>query len=199
MKEIRLYGHLGEKFGRSHHLDVSSPAEAARAMCVVIPGFMEEFLGPEGDAAYRVYCGGHTATEQTVMIPHSSPVIRFVPVVAGAGGFGKVLVGALMIGAVIAFPQLGALEFSLLGQAFTVGGILKSIGMSLILGGLSQMLFKPPAPPKAAAAPERKPSYLFDGAVNTTGQGAPVPLAYGEILVGSQVISTGLSTEQIPV
>lgn len=200
MKEIRLYGHLGEKFGRSHRLDVGSPSEAARALCVVLPGFTEEFLGADGTAAYRVYVGGHTATQDTFELPSSAQVIRFVPIVEGAGGgFGKVLLGGLLIAGAVMFPQFAAMEFGMFGQTFVVGNIMKSIGMSLILGGLSQLLFKPPSPPKAAAAPDRKPSYLFDGAVNNTGQGSPIPLAYGEILVGSQVISTGLSTEQIPV
>lgn len=200
MKEIRLYGHLGEKFGKSHRLDVGSPAEAARALCAVLPGFTEEFLGEDGMAAYRVYAGGHTATEETAELPHSAPVIRFVPIVEGSGGgFGKILLGGALLFGMTMFPGFAGPEFGLLGQTFTMGGIMKSIGMSLILGGLSQLLFKPPSPPKAAVAPERKPSYLFDGAVNNTGQGAPIPIAYGEILVGSQVISTGLSTEQIPV
>ena len=39
-----------------------------------------------------------------------------------------------------------------------------------------------------------QPSLAFDGAVNTMGQGGPVPLGYGRLLVGSQIISVGFST-----
>lgn len=39
---------------------------------------------------------------------------------------------------------------------------------------------------------ENKPSYNFNGAVNTTAQGNPVPLGYGRMIIGSAVISAGI-------
>ena len=47
--------------------------------------------------------------------------------------------------------------------------------------------------------PENKPSYLFNGAVNTTEQGQPIPLLYGELIVGSAVVSAGLTDKEIPI
>ena len=41
---------------------------------------------------------------------------------------------------------------------------------------------------------ENEPSLAFDGAVNTMGQGGPVPLGYGRLLVGSAIVSVGFST-----
>ena len=55
-----------------------------------------------------------------------------------------------------------------------------------------QMLTKTPKFEAGADRPDNKPSYAFDGPLNTTAQGNPVPLAYGKILAGSQVISAGL-------
>ena len=46
-------------------------------------------------------------------------------------------------------------------------------------------------------SPNNLPSYAFDGAVNTTRQGNPVPICYGSMIVGSQVISAGLFSEAI--
>jgi predicted phage tail protein len=34
--------------------------------------------------------------------------------------------------------------------------------------------------------PENKPSFLFDGPVNTITQGHPVPVGYGKAFVGSR-------------
>ena len=34
MREIRLYGHLGSRFGRVFQLDVTSPAEAVHALAI---------------------------------------------------------------------------------------------------------------------------------------------------------------------
>ena len=40
------------------------------------------------------------------------------------------------------------------------------------------------------------PSYLFNGAVNTTAQGHPVPIGYGRLIVGSAVISASIVTTE---
>ena len=55
---------------------------------------------------------------------------------------------------------------------------------------------KPPAPAEREEA-SRRPSYVFDGAVNTVEQGHCVPVLYGELRIGSQIISAGISVEQL--
>ena len=40
-------------------------------------------------------------------------------------------------------------------------------------------------------------NYSFTGLTNVTNSGVPVNLAYGEILVGSIVVSNGLDTVQV--
>ena len=40
-------------------------------------------------------------------------------------------------------------------------------------------------------------SYSFSGIQNTSRQGLPVPLVYGETIVGSVVISAGIDTDDI--
>ncbi|MNL81044.1 Bacteriophage lambda tail assembly protein I [compost metagenome] len=47
----------------------------------------------------------------------------------------------------------------------------------------------------AADGPENGASYNFNGPVNTTAQGNPVPLLYGRMIVGSSVISAGIYAE----
>jgi len=72
------------------------------------------------------------------------------------------------------------------------------VGWSLIIGGAAQMLFAPKTPDGPADKPDNKASYAFDGAVNTAAQGNPVPVLYGgPLIVGSQVISAGLSAEPL--
>ena len=43
--------------------------------------------------------------------------------------------------------------------------------------------------------PDNGASYNFNGPVNTTAQGNPVPLLYGEMFVGSATISAGIYSE----
>lgn len=202
MKTIRLYGSLGERFGRKHRLDVHSPAEAIRALCANFKGF-RQYIIQNGRPGYRVLAGHQERDGMELGIATSSELIKIVPVVAGAGGsFGKVLLGAALIG--LSFiPGLQAPLFPVTSGFFagvSVASIAGSVGFSLVLGGVSGMLFKPPkVEANATERPETRPSFAFDRAINTTGQGNAVAICYGRHLVGSQVISTGLAVDDIPV
>jgi predicted phage tail protein len=197
MRVVRLYGQLGKRFGRQHKLDVRSPAEAIRALSANFEGFAQAVV----DGQWRVLVGGNAQALSQLHDPLSAD-ISIVPAVAGAGAFGKVLVGAALIGVSMAFPEsmffnspLGIIGDFILP---TPASMISSLGFNLLMGGVSQMLFSAPkAPSGATERPGNKPSYAFSGAVNTTGQGNPVPVCYGRLRVGSQVISAGLHAESI--
>ena len=48
LREIRLYGHLGKKFGRIHRFAVESAQEAIMAMCMVLDGFERGVMANAG-------------------------------------------------------------------------------------------------------------------------------------------------------
>jgi len=77
--------------------------------------------------------------------------------------------------------------------ASAAGTMAVSFGASLVLGGLAQMLAKNPQKPNDSA------SYLFNGPVNTTEQGNAVPVLYGRLIIGSQVISASLSAYDLAI
>ena len=193
MVTVLLYGFLGRQFGRVHHYDVHSPAEAVRALSATLKGFRKALVD---GGHYRVVVGGREAlTIDRIGDPVTSKdTIRIVPTISGAGnGLGQVLLGAALI---IGAPYLAAVLPASMWVAGT--SAITSIGVSMALGGVSQMLFSPPqAQSGGMERPENKPSYAFDGAVNTAAQGNPVPLCYGRMIVGSQVISAGLTVEQL--
>lgn len=196
MLMVLLYGHLGARFGRVHRYDARTPGEAVRALCATLPGFRQALI--EG-GAYRVLRGGREALgADDLRTPHSErDTLRIVPVVAGAGkGLGSILLGAALVGLSLWMPPVG---FGAAGSfTATIGNsVMRSIGTSLIFGGVSQALASTPKSQQVEAV-SNKPSYAFDGAVNTAAQGNPVPVCYGRLIVGSQVISAGLSVEQIP-
>lgn len=199
---VMLYGFLGKQFGRAHRYDVRSPAEAVRALTATLPGFRQALVD---GGAYRVLVGGKDALPiERIGDPISQrESIRIVPVVAGSRGVGQIIIGAALIyfsgGLAAAFGATAAVG----GAAGTAGflGItaatFSSIGISLVLGGVSQMLFAPPKM-ETRDAVQNQPSYAFDGAVNTAAQGNPVPFLYGgPLIVGSQVVSAGLTAEEI--
>lgn len=194
LREVRLYGELGRRFGRVHRVAVASAAEAARALCAVIPGFRAAFLGPDGQQAYHVYAGRGARRELVCEENREAPVgadapIRFVPRIAGAKRQGA---GTFIVGAVLVIVA-AVVDWFTDGAFASITGPMYKMGFAMMLGGVVQML-SPQR--KAPDKPENNPSYGMDGgAFNNADSSAPVPLAYGRVVVGSVTISAGLTTD----
>lgn len=178
MKTIRLYGEMGQRFGREHRFDVRTPAEAVRALCSQIPGF-RAYLYNHAKDYFKVFVGGRNESENIQAPASDAEIIRIAPVVQGAGALGRIIIGVVLI-------VIGSVP----GAQF-----LQPLGWSMVLGGVVELLSPQPKNNGPDEAPANKPNYNFNGAVNTTAQGHPVPLAYGRIMVGSAVISAGIRTE----
>lgn len=193
MRTIILLGELGKRYGRRHLLDVKSPAEAVRALCANFRDFAA-FVSrsAERNVGYRVLNMREDVAEDELHNP-AGQRITIAPVVAGAGGtLGKILLGAVLIGASFLVPGLGA---TVLFGTTTLASVAFGIGVSMALGGVAQLLA--PQPKSPGPQEEQQPSYVFNGAVNTSAQGQPVPIGYGRMIVGSAVISAGISVEDI--
>lgn len=194
IRTIRLYGKLGARFGRVHRLAVSSAAEAVRALCVLLPGFHQELIGSrQSGVAYAVFLGRQNIGEAELHYPPGRDEIRIAPVLAGSkrGGLLQTILGAALV-MVAAFYSGG------IGAAFAsngLGGVAASMGASMMLGGVAQMLSPQSQGLSARDSPDNGASYNFNGPVNTSAQGNPVPLLYGRMVVGSAVISAGIYAE----
>lgn len=177
LKEIRLYGHLGKRFGKVHRFAINSPAEALAALRANYPDFAAALTELDG-MAYRIYVDFDEVGEQQLGNPTGREVIRIVPVVSGSGTVVAEVIWyvASMYATNVAFAM--------------VVNYLAYMAVSSLLA---------PSPPVIGTTdrPENKPSYLFDGAINTAAQGNPVPVGYGRVMVGSQVLYAGLAVEQI--
>lgn len=197
MKQVQLHGWLKNRFGASFRMEVRTPAEAIRALCSQLKGFQKEVS--EDEIGFHIYLEESPIDKESLHYPFSSrETFHIVPVIAGSKeGLGQILLGVVMIG--LAFATMGT---SILGQGLLYEAVmtgLTSLGTSLILGGISQLLFTPPKAAAPAEAPGSTPSYSFNGAVNTMQQGNCVPVCYGEVITGSQVVSIGLFTEDFAV
>lgn len=180
LREVRLYGSLGRLFGRVHHLAVNTAQEAVRALCANYPAF-ERYLREHSEPGYHVFIGKRNIGEADLSEPAGRDVIKIVPAVAGAkkGGILQIVIGAVL-----------AIVGVVTGQTWLV-----QIGAVLALGGVAQMLTPTPKIDSGQQS-ENKPSYVFSGATNTTAQGNPVPVLYGEMVIGSAVISAGMSASE---
>ena len=192
---VRLYGNIAEVCGlREIKLQINNVAEIIRALICNFPEVKKE-LEKEG-ARYTVLIGSEDTEAQELLYPFSKKqIVRIVPVVAGAGGVFKIILGAALIWASGGFGGAGILGLATEGSI--IGGIVGKIGMSLLLGGISSLFMSQPKQPDPAEPAENTPSFYFRGAVNTTAQGHPVAIGYGELIVGSNIIGAGLTTVDI--
>ena len=197
LRKIRVYGQLAKFLGqRVFEADVANAAEAVRFLVVNFPQ-LEKHMA---DQHYRVSVGSYDLTLDELHDPAGQQEIKVVPVLVGAGGnVGRILIGAALI--VGAFFTGGA-TIGLLGLAapVAVSTVLAGIGVSLVLGGVAGLLtptpkINTPGTPQDNNDPRK--SYSFSGIQNTSRQGTPVPIVYGETLVGSVVISAGIDTVQV--
>ena len=210
---VRLLGDLGELYGVEHQYhNLRTPAEAVKLLCINKPELMKELAeAHEHGIGYRVIQAGVDLDYADLKLPIGSNDLILVPVVAGSGGgVGKILVGVALIAASIFIPGAAAIGFGLQFGAISLG--VGSIGASLILGGVSQMLSPQPTLPNLSGAgrlgsPETtstdgpqsitrgtsgRQSYAYTGASNTVGLGSTIPVAYGEVLIGSALLSTNI-------
>ena len=201
LRKIKLYGELAKFVG---HKEFEVKADTLRhAISFLINNFegVEKYMSPKH---YQVKVGNYAVDESELAHPIGQEDIHFIPVIAGAGrGFGKVLLGAALIGLVFmtggaTITKAAGLEFhaTALGGAFLNKSI-AYVGAYLVLSGVSEMLFPMPKPPDFESEENPRLSFSFGGTQQTGRAGTPVPLVYGEIFTGSVVISGGIDTEQV--
>lgn len=198
LRTIRLYGTLGARFGRVHSLAVNSVAEACRALGVLFPGF-DQFMAESKDKgmAFAVFHGKRNIGREEFNDPPGRSEIRIAPVIQGSKRAGtlQTVIGVVLIAVASYFggPAGGSAAGSLFGGG--VWGVVGAVGISLTLGGVAQMIAGTTKGLGSEDQADNKPSYGFNGPVNTQAQGNPVPLGYGRMIVGSAVVSAGIYAE----
>lgn len=203
LRKIRLYGHLAEHCGQKVFEAVArTPAEAIRFLLCNFP----ELRSIMGAGHYTVAVGRHTlelgqSPEQLRYPLMADDDIRIIPVVTGANflrNLAFIALGAVLIGTALATGgvTLGATGFVAAegaATAVTLAAIGGNIGIGLALTGVAGLLSPTIAAPDIDNDPRNNNS--FSGVQNTSREGIPVPVAYGEVIVGSVVISAGLNVE----
>lgn len=186
MRTIKVYGKLAQELGqRVFHADVKSVAEAVRFLVANFPR-IEASMAQQH---YRVQAGKHVLGEESLHNPvGSQETISITPVIAGRGAIGRIIAGVLLVAASFFIPGVALFGVALAPIAF-------GIGASLVLGGIAQLLT--PIPSISSGEKDPTESYSFSGIQNTSRQGLPIPILYGETIVGSIVISAGISVEEI--
>ena len=201
LRKVKLYGKLAEFIGHEEfEVEVNSVGQAVSFLLNNFPK-LEKYMSPK---YYQVKVGNYDINKDEIHYPVGREDIHFVPAITGAGrGFGRILLGAALIGAAFFMPAgsgLSLMQGIKLGSLANVGLLTKGIayvGASLVLSGVSELLFPLPQPQDFNSEEDPRLSFSFSGLQNTSRAGTPVPIVYGEIFTGSVVISAGIDTNQV--
>ena len=205
MNTLRLYGNLGKKFGKVHRYAANSISSSLRLLMANYPEMRNILLYRDPNNLYKVSVDTESYDITKFNEPLNNATIRIVPIIEGAGNDDniKIIGGALLFAAAMwmtAGMAAGVVGSAQMGIAGAMGSLAApivsmagNVGMSLLFAGVASLLYKPPPTP-----PENT-GRGFDGAINTTRQGLPVPIGYGRCLVGSAVISAGIINTTVPI
>ena len=201
LRKVKLYGELADFIGHKQ-LDavINSTADAIRFL-------ISNFEGLEAHMSqryYKVLVDDYEIGKEDIENPIGQSDLSIVPVITGAGGGGKLLLGAALIGGAFLFTPLTAGSFfspivakGSFAAAMPLTKAAIGIGGALVLSGVSDMLFPLPKLPDFSNEEDPRISFSFSGVQNTSRAGTSHPIAYGEIVIGSVVISAGIDTNQV--
>ena len=217
LNKIKVYGKLRQDLGCSYfEAAVKSPIEAFRFLRANFPD-LEKYMSHQ---YYKIKMNGVEIVEEEDLNLRSDGVIQIIPVATGSAPI-VLGIGSIIGGAAVASSTAAIFTAPLIGS-LTVGGLvstaLVTTGISMVAGGVTQML----TPTQKVTFPSSSISsgvsrndanapggdnnnfqtladsnYNFSGITNVSRSGVAIPLVYGEIFVGSILISNGIDTAQV--
>ena len=198
IRNIYLKGELGKLFGEKWKLAADTVAECMHGIDVQRDNKLKEYLATahEKGIVFTVQRGEEFLDYENLQMELGEDDLIITPVPAGSGNkLLKVIVGfALLVsGAWIAMgglAEIGLIAAATQGSwtAVAISTAVTMVGSVLLNSGVAEYM----APKKPG---NQTDSFLFNGPVNNAKQGIPVPLAYGQILVGGSTISFQFTDE----
>ena len=194
LKKIKVYGTLRKFLGQAEfEVDLNTPREAISFLVCNFKGIEKHMA----DQFYTIQVGARVITEDLLNFK-SQDDIKIIPIVHG--NFFQILLGAGALFAKSAIPAkiLGSTLISTV-----VTSTLATVGTSMVIDGVTSMLTPQQNTSSAVSGQDSlDPSalasnYSFTGLTNISNAGVTVNLVYGEILVGSIVVSNGVDTGQV--
>ena len=197
MTHVKLMGELGEKFGSEWQMNVKNFRDIFKLIECQTEGFKHYILDSAEKGIDFTVLNGEDLVEDglDLMLAPAKDTVVITPVATGAGESDiiKVIVGAVLFffgpkyvpqipgtTNTIPIPQPGG------GTLEVTGTVTADAGE---IGGTGYLT--PDSPSEAGD------SYLFDGPQNNVKQGVPVPVCYGQLIVGGAVINFGFVEDRL--
>tara|TARA_Y100000592_G_scaffold77198_1_gene121028 strand:- start:167 stop:742 length:576 start_codon:yes stop_codon:yes gene_type:complete len=186
LKKIKIYGVLRKYTGQSEFMaDVNSPHQAFSFLFC-------NFKGLEEKMANQMYCvqvGDKKITQDSIHI-QTEQDIKIIPIVHGNGLFSLVFAGVKYVVGKYVKKKIVQYALTYVATELIVRGVNNLISNNQ--DNRNQQSKQDPLDPAALQS-----NYSFTGLTNISQSGIPVNVAYGEILVGSIVVSNGIDTVQV--
>ena len=201
MQTVYLNGGLSQ-FGEKWTTECKDIASIFKLIECQTPGFRKYLTDAvEADVGFEIQRGSEfleNPEELLLSLNEEDIIITEVP--SGSKSAGGKILAAIAI-AIVTFYTAGALMSAAgiatftgsSGAAYvTAAKVVTYVGYStainLAITGITQLLA-----PGPETEPDKKDSYLFSGPSNNGRQGLPVPILYGELIVGGMPISSTYS------
>lgn len=198
LKTMRLKGPMAKMFGQIHQYHVADLRELIRAMCSQVPGFKKYVSNAHlSGIRFAFFSGKENIGLLEFDMSSGATEFEMEPILEGSkrGGTLQIIIGAVAL--VAAFFTAGAsfAAFAGISAAAATTTALTGLGISMMLGGVIQMLTpQPKYNVGASSSTDNKPNYAFGSPVNTVAMGYPVPVLYGQREIGGAIISAGSFT-----
>ena len=206
LRKIKLYGHLKEILGFSSiEAEAANAAEAIRFLLTNWP----ELEGHMANQYYQVKSGSTALALNELHYPAGMDEIKIIPVVEGGDEKQRAFFG--MVLGVVAFVYTGGFSGAAgwgiggMGLSYTGAGIsaagaawasaAMTAGVLLTISGVYEMLNPIPELPEGVNDPNN--SFAFSGVQQTARSGTAIPVAYGEVITGSIVISSKTDIDEV--
>lgn len=188
MIRLFLYGQLAKDYGEFMDISAKTPREAVTALAYQCPKYKEHLINHNWHIVLGKQENDIKEQELDLSLGNYQEV-HLIPEIMGQGKWGSVILGAIL------FVVGAALSIS----GNPLGTNLMWMGGAMMLGGLIAATTRIPGIGDTRVEEEdKRASFLFSGAVNTSTQGLPIPRGYGRLLIGSAVVSASVYAEEIP-
>ena len=187
-KNIIFKGRMGELFGEVHRLNVKTIQEAVHAIDTMQGGLKRYLVDcTENGVDFTVQRGEDFIGYEELGLELGKDDIIISPIPRGSKKFKeylKIIVGiALIIGSFFIDTS------GTTGQA--IASIMFNVGMQLALNGIIALTTDEPD------ELDEEKAQMFNGPINNTKSGIPVPLCYGELEVGGAVVNFGFTDRRL--
>ena len=207
MQKVYLNGPIS-KFGAEWNVAVPNVGDVFKLIACQSPGFQKyifEILENK-TTTLEVVKGSEVLRDmEDILLPLEKDdlIITEVPCGAGDNPLETFLIGLTIwfaphLYAMMTNPavqgMLGAKgAIAAVGTGFSIGGIVASIGMGLMINSVLSLFVSGPETDAISGDMEAEKAKIFNGPVTVAKQGIPVPVLYGELAIGGANINQGFS------